>query len=110
MAIRQPKTLFDLRHGRANLRVTCPACGRSALFSATQIADYWHARGWNGDLGAVGMRFRCGDAITRKGCGHRGCSVDIAPIPISEILLPPSPLQTKDGWRRRRIETMRFSP
>lgn len=77
---------MDLFRAGADLRVTCPECGRTATFNAGDMVNYFHKKGWRTDWCLVGKHFRCAGSSLSPGCGHVG-----AKISDHYRLDPPSP-------------------
>lgn len=92
-----PKDMNDLVRVQAQLRVTCPGCGRSALFDPKQIVSYYFAHGWNTAWDVAGMHFRCDGNDNGPGCGTRGARLDWAPWPAARTpVAPPRPTGRED--------------
>lgn len=97
------KNLFDLLGHKANLRVTCPKCDRSAEFPTQMVIDYFRSAGLNTAWETAGRYFRC-DGIGDTGCGHKGAWLEMVPIPEPRVVPKPQPteLQLRQEARRRR--------
>ena len=102
MGIPRPKDLSDLIRLKANLRISCPKCGRSGVFLTRDVIAYFRSKNWNSAWQAAGERFRCEGF--GKGCGHKGALLSLAPI--EEPFKPPVPKPTerdrREEIRRRR--------
>jgi hypothetical protein len=87
-----PKNLTDLIRVEAQLRVTCPSCGRTALFDPKQIISYYRAHGWNTAWEIAGMHFHCSGNDRGLGCGGRGARLSWEPWPMARTRpAPPQP-------------------
>lgn len=72
MATIRLRTFADYARYGCHVRITCIACGRTAVFEPQALAMYFRKRNWNSALDIAHIRFCCtgapGDA---KGCGSR---------------------------------------
>ena len=91
MGIARPKSLTDLPRLNANLRVTCPSCGRSGVYPAKDVIAYFIGKGWNLAWDDAGSRFRCDGGEHDRGCGTRGARLGIEPASHRPVPPPPEP-------------------
>jgi hypothetical protein len=104
MGIARPKSLFDLIKFEANLRVTCPDCGRSGVYPAKDVLAYFRAKGWNTAWEIAGIHFKCDGMAEGEGCGRRGAILSMAAIPRPPVFPKPEPTELdlrKEAERRR---------
>jgi hypothetical protein len=93
-----PRTLYDLIHRRANLRIQCLqlGCGHTSDFDAREIIELFRARRWNMAWEMVAGHFRC------DRCGGKNCRADMTPAPeppprpISPLRKAPRPMACND--------------
>lgn len=69
------RELVHLFRAGADLRVTCPECGRTAVFPIKETISYFHSRNWSTAMQLVGKRFRCAGSPMSPGCGKVGMDV-----------------------------------
>jgi hypothetical protein len=60
-----PRLLDDLIGFRANLLITCRACGNQAEFSAFEVIDFFRASRWPRSWDLVAQRFDCWDCKSK---------------------------------------------
>ena len=99
------RTLSDIDRLGGLLRVTCPRCGRTALYDAKVVETYFYSKGLNTALEVAGSYFRCDGGLNgEEGCGQRGARLSMEPKPVAPEIPKPRPteLQLRQEARRRR--------
>lgn len=87
MSYRPLRTLEQVSRAGLFLQITCPACGRRAIYRA---AEFRIACRINTELTTLAAMLVCrGAPNTKEGCGHRGAQ--ILPIDWPPIDAPPGP-------------------
>lgn len=87
------RSLEDMAHWRADLRVRCTRCGRQAQFSATDMIRWFKLKRWSTSLDDAPRRFRC-DGADGQGCGSK--EVRLSAI-MPDGKLPPERPRPKQG-------------
>lgn len=77
MGNKSSKTIGDYAAMGLDLLVTCPRCGREAVFDASEVMRFWVAKGWPLQLPIDTRRLRCR-------CGARGGE----PAPLMQVHRP----------------------
>ncbi len=85
------RTLDDYARWGCHVRITCNACGRSAVYDTHGLALYFREKRWSTSLDLAGLRFRCGDKYLREGCGARDARIGPEPTARTDALAGPYP-------------------
>jgi hypothetical protein len=80
-----------------NLRVTCPRCGNSKVFSSHALWWLFHKRRWDDALRSAGRRFRC---LVCDGARGQARATAALTITRDNPTGPQPPMPDEREWKR----------
>lgn len=97
------RDLFDAAARGRSVRLTCPKCRHSAVYSSHALWWLFRRKGWVDSFNAVRGRCLCLLCLHRRGEKVRNPELELVDEPPTDTSLPmPSELDWKRELRRRR--------